>query len=53
MSDAYGKGLLLNATAKAMRNADYLSMLDKSDRQLQEGRTVTKTWAELEAMAAE
>ncbi|WP_407428024.1 type II toxin-antitoxin system Phd/YefM family antitoxin [Treponema sp.] len=42
-----------NAMEKARRNAAYLAMLDKSDRDLQEGRVVVKTMEELEAMAAE
>ena len=42
-----------NAMEKARRNAAYLAMLDKSDRDLQEGRVIVKTMEELEAMAAE
>ena len=38
---------------KARRNAEYLAMLDESDRQLREGRVVIKTMEELEAMAEE
>lgn len=38
---------------KIRRNAEYLAMLDESDRQLREGRIVVKTMAELEAMAEE
>ena len=41
------------ALQKAKRNADYLAMLDESDRQLKEGRVIRKTMAELEAMAGE
>ena len=41
------------AALKAARNAEYLAMLDESDRQLREGRVVVKTMGELEAMAAE
>ena len=33
------------------RNAEYLAMLEQSDRQLREGRVVVKTMEELEAMA--
>ena len=36
---------------KAQRNAEYLAMLEQSDRQLREGRVVVKTLEELEAMA--
>lgn len=36
---------------KARRNAEYLAMLEESDRQLHEGRVVVKTMEELEAMA--
>ena len=36
---------------KAQRNAEYLAMLEQSDRQLREGRVVVKTIEELEAMA--
>ena len=38
---------------KLRRNAEYLKMLDESDRQMREGRVVVKTMAELEAMAEE
>lgn len=41
------------AMEKARRNAEYLAMLDESDRQLREGRVVVKTMEELESMAAE
>ena len=36
---------------KFRRNAQYLAMLDESDRQLQEGRVIVKTMEELETMA--
>lgn len=35
------------------QNAEFLAMLDESERQIREGRVVVKTMAELEAMAAE
>lgn len=41
------------AVMKAARNAQYLAMLDESERQLREWRVIVKTMAELEAMAAE
>lgn len=40
-----------NKLEKARRNLEYLMMLDESEKQLQEGRVVEKTMAELEAMA--
>ena len=40
-------------TLKAVRNAEYLAMLDESERQLREGKIVIKSMEELEAMAAE
>lgn len=40
-----------NKLEKACRNLEYLMMLDESEKQLQEGRVVEKTMAELEAMA--
>lgn len=36
---------------KAQRNAEYLAMLEESDRQLREGNVVVKTMTELERMA--
>lgn len=42
-----------NAMVKAMNNAEYMFSLNKSIRQMQEGRTITKTMEELEAMADE
>ncbi len=41
------------ASEKAARNAEYLAMLDKSRKQLQEGKVIKKTMEELEAMASE
>ena len=38
---------------KLRRNAEYLKMLDESDRQMREGKVIVKTMAELEAMAEE
>lgn len=42
-----------NSVMKAARNAEYLSMLDRSLTQLENGKVVTKTMAELEAMEGE
>ena len=42
-----------NKLEKARRNLEYLMMLDESEKQLQEGRVVEKTMAELEANIAE
>ena len=42
-----------NAMQKAMRNAEYLSKLDRSAAQLERGEVITKTMAELEALADE
>lgn len=39
-----------NALQKAKRNAEYLAMLDKSDKELKAGKVVVKTMEELEAM---
>jgi antitoxin YefM len=36
---------------KAKRNLDYVLMLAESDKQMREGKIITKTWEELEAMA--
>ena len=44
---------IIEAAAKSARNAAYLDMLDKSRKQLQEGKVVRKTMEELEAMASE
>ena len=41
------------AMEKARNNAEYTEMLDRSDRQLKEGKVIVKTMEELEAMAAE
>jgi uncharacterized protein (DUF1778 family) len=43
----------MDAVRKAANNAEYLAMLDKSRKQLQEGKVVRKTMEELEAMASE
>jgi antitoxin YefM len=40
-----------NEMAKARQNAEYLEKLDRSIRQLEEGKVVVKTLDELEAMA--
>lgn len=39
-----------NEMAKAKRNAEYLDMLDKSDKELNSGKIIVKTMEELEAM---
>lgn len=39
-----------NALQKAKRNAEYLSMLDKSDKELKDRKIVVKTMEELEDM---
>ena len=41
------------ALEKAVRNSEYLKMLDESDKQLREGRTVVRTMEELEKMENE
>jgi antitoxin YefM len=38
---------------KAKRNAEYLAMLDRSFKELDEGKVVVKTMEELEAMASD
>ena len=40
-----------NELEKLERNAQYLAMLEESNRQLREGRVVVKTMEELDAMA--
>ena len=40
-----------NELERARRNAEYFEKLDRSLRQISEGRVVTKTMEELEAMA--
>ena len=42
-----------NAVMKALRNAQYLEKIDKSMQQIKDGRIVTKTIEELEAMTNE
>ncbi len=42
-----------SVSLKAAHNAEYLSMLDKSDEQFHQGKVIRKTMEELEAMAAE
>jgi len=42
---------IYNELDKARRNAEYLAKLDKSVRQVAEGRVIVKTMEELEAMA--
>jgi antitoxin YefM len=37
--------------AKARRNAEYMAMIDRSMKDLEEGRGIVKTMEELEAMA--
>jgi hypothetical protein len=38
---------------KALRNTEYLNKIDKSMEQIEQGKTVTKTLEELEALADE
>lgn len=42
-----------NYVMKALRNAEYLEKIDKSMQQIKEGKIVTKTLEELEAMTSE
>ncbi len=42
-----------NAVMKALKNAEYLEMIDKSMKQYEEGKVVVKTMEELEEMANE
>ena len=42
-----------NSVMKALRNAEYLEKIDKSMKQIKEGKIVTKTIEELEAMTNE
>ena len=42
-----------NELQKAKRNLEYIMKLEESFKQLEEGRVVTKTIEELEAMADE
>jgi len=42
-----------NEIMKALRNVEYLAKLDKSMEQIEQGKVVTKTLEELEAMADE
>ena len=42
-----------NAVMKAVRNSEYLDKIDKSIKQLEEGKVFVKTMEELEAMAAD
>ena len=42
-----------NHIMKSLRNAEYLEKLDKSMQQIKEGKFVTKTIEELEAMTNE
>ena len=42
-----------NALTKAAKNASYLDMVDRSMSQIEQGKTVTKTMAELETMENE
>ena len=42
-----------NYVMKALRNAEYLEKIDKSIRQINEGKIITKTIEELEAMTNE
>ena len=42
-----------NHVMKALRNAEYLEKIDKSMQQIKDGKIVTKTIEELEAMTNE
>lgn len=42
-----------NEMQKAKRNAEYLSMLDRGFADMEQGKGITKTLEELEAMAAD
>ena len=42
-----------NSVMKALRNAEYLEKIDKSMQQIKDGKIVTKTIEELEAMTNE
>ncbi|GHV40363.1 hypothetical protein FACS1894187_21250 [Synergistales bacterium] len=41
----------IDDVAKARRNAEYMAMIDRSIKDLEEGRGIVKTMEELEAMA--
>ena len=42
-----------NSMQKALRNAEYLAKLDRSEAELEEGHRIVKTLADLEAMTNE
>ena len=42
-----------NSLIKAVRNSEYLDKIDKSIKQIEEGKVVVKTMEELEAMESE
>ncbi len=42
-----------NEMQKAKRNAEYLAMLDRGFADMEQGKGITKTMEELEAMAAD
>ncbi len=42
-----------NEIMKAVRNSEYLDKIDKSIKQLEEGKVIVKTIEELEAMESE
>ena len=42
-----------NSLMKAVRNSEYLDKIDKSIKQIEEGKVVVKTMEELEAMESE
>lgn len=42
-----------NSVMKAVRNSEYLDKIDKSMKQLEEGKIVVKTMEELEEMESE
>ena len=45
------ENIILESAMKSLRNAEYLSKLDRADEQIRNGQVVVKTMEELEAMA--
>ena len=45
------ENIILESAMKSLRNAEYLSKLDRADEQIRSGQVVVKTIEELEAMA--
>ena len=44
------ENIILKSAMKSLRNAEYLSMLDRSIKQFEEGKFVVKTTEELEKL---